>query len=206
MMKKASILLLCILIAGALFGCAQDETPERITRRPVAESEQMITEQADGTKEMAIGGGAVYSAITSNAQNAEIHRIVNEATGVNELHVGIVSNKTKLTDAFRDYLDQIKNIVLNCQRSLSEGEYTRVFFTYSKNSTYTGLPVLYSFELTLAPVDGKYVLERETLDNSLKNISDNVDSWSAETEEESGWVLATLYSLPATEGIYQMAQ
>lgn len=205
-MKKMAFILTCIFLGSTLFGCSRSSIPEQVTQLPTAENEQIITEQSDGTKEMAIGGGAVYSAITSNAQNAEIHRIVNEATGVNELHVGIVSNKTKLTDAFRDYLNQIKNIVLNCQRSLSEGEYTRVFFTYSKNSTYTGLPVLYSFELTLAPVDGKYVLERETLDNSLKSISDNVDSWSAETEEESGWVLATLYSLPATEGIYQMAQ
>lgn len=206
MIKKISIFLVCILLTGALFGCSRSSIPEQVTQRPTAESEQIVTEQADGTKEISIGGGAIHSAITGYAQNAEIHHIVNESTGVNELHIGIVTNKDKLTDAYRDYLNQIKNIVLNCQRQLTDGEYAKVTFSYSKNSKYTGLPLLYTLDLFLAPQDGKYVLEREPFDSALKEISDSVSTWQSETEEEPGWVLATLYSVPATVGIYQLAQ
>lgn len=206
MIKKASVLLVCILLAGALFGCSRSSIPEQVTQRPVAESEQVVTEQADGTREMAIGSGALHSAITSNAQNAEIHHIVNDSTGINELHIGIVTNKDKLTDAYRDYLNQIKNIVLNCQRQLAEDEYTKVTFSYSENSKYTGLPLLYTLDLFLTPQDGKYVLQREPFDSALKEISGSISIWQGETEEEPGWVLATLYSIPASVGIYQLAQ
>lgn len=206
MIKKISILLACILLAGILFGCSRSSIPEQVTQRPTAESEQVITEQADGTKEMAIGNGSLHSAITGYAQNAEIHHIVNESTGVNELYIGIVTNKDKLTDAYRDYLNQIKNIVLNCQRQLVDGEYTKVTFTYSKNSKYTGLPLLYTLDLFLTLQDGKYVLEREPFDTALKEIAGSVATWQSDTEEEPGWVLATLYSVPATVGIYQLAQ
>lgn len=206
MIKKASVLLACVLLAGALFGCSRSTIPEQVTQRPTAESEQIVTEQADGTREMAIGSGSLHSAITGYAQNAEIHHIVNESTGVNELRIGIVTSKDKLTDAYRDYLNQIKNIVLNCQRQLTDGEYTKVTFTYSKNSKYTGLPLLYTLEMFLTPRDGKYILEREPFDSALKEISNNVGTWQSETEEEPGWVLATLYSIPATVGIYQLAQ
>lgn len=206
MIKKTSIFLVCILLAGALFGCSRSSIPEQVTQRPTAESEQIVTEQADGTKEISIGSGAIHSAITGYAQNAEIHHIVNESTGVNELHIGIVTNKDKLTDAYRDYLNQIKNIVLNCQRQLTHGEYAKVTFSYSNNSKYTGLPLLYTLDLFLTPQDGKYVLDRESFDSALKEISDSVSTWQSETEEEPGWVLATLYSVPATVGIYQLAQ
>ena len=143
MIKKTSILLACILFAGALFGCSRSSIPEQVTQRPVAESEQVVTEQADGTKEMAIG---------------------------------------------------------------TEDEYTKITFSYSKNSKYTGLPLLYTLELFLTPQDGKYVLEREPFDSALKEIAGSVSDWQGETEEEPGWVLATLYSIPASVGIYQLAQ
>lgn len=208
MKKTAAVLLSCLLLlTGILFGCSNGDLEGRqAVTRPKEQHEELLTEQADGTKEFVIEKGSAYDAIESSAPKAEVHHIVNDKTGVNELKVDIIATGSKLTDSFRNYLNQVKMILLNSQKTLTQGGYTLVTMAYSEKSEYKGLPVLHTFALTAVPKDGEYVLEKKTLDEAIHKIVDNPDEWKGQTKEDPDWVTATLYALPATEGVYNMAK
>lgn len=206
-MKKVSIAIIFFLLTGIILsGCGNTSEQGAVTGMVDSADTVVPTTALTGTSQSQDwNNDSLYAAITTVAPNAQLNLKNDAVEGTQNLTISLVAKGATLQSAFQDYLAQVMGIIQNCQQALMAGAYNKVHLLYSRDSEYTGLSPLTSFDLTLSRSGEEYCLDKISIDRSTSAL-DDVDAWYLEADEPVESVFKTVYTLLRTEGIYQIAR